>query len=122
MSITGKYDFKGIKKYGAQGIQLALSTTAWGAVLIKIPVVGTMINLALELVVNWLANKGLMVLNIAAIAVEGKFDQMSFDSAMDKALSQVEMTGRILTPAQKKAIDDEVIKSFRNFAVFTKHN
>lgn len=122
MGLTGKYDFPGIKKYGALGIETALGTTVWGAALLRIPVFGSLLKGALGLGVNWLANQGLMVLNIGAIIVEGHFDQKDFDSAMDAALKSVESSNGKLTAAQKKVIDDEVIKAFRKFAIITKHN
>lgn len=116
MGLTGKYDFPGIKKVGAKGLELLLSTTAWGAALLKIPVIGTIVDGILQLATNWLANKGLIVLNIGAIIIDGHFDQAGFDSAMDAALKAVDQHKDTLTDAQKKAIDDTVIKAFRKFA------
>ena len=121
MPLSGKYDFKGIKKFGAKGLLLALET---------VPVVGKLLKwglrapleILLEWCVNWLANKGLVVLNIAAIAVEGEWDQKQFDDAMERAFKQIEAGGGKLTPEQIKAIDDEVIKAARRFIVITKHN
>jgi phosphoribosylformimino-5-aminoimidazole carboxamide ribonucleotide (ProFAR) isomerase len=116
---SGKYDFKGIKKYGAKGLLLALTSSpyfawvnTWG--------VRNVAEVILEWVVNWFANSGLMVLNITAISVEGKWDQKDFDAAMEEALKKVEISGGTLTPEQQKAIDDAVIKAFRKFAIFTK--
>jgi len=119
MGLTGKYDFKGIKKYGALGLETALSTTSWGAVVLKIPVIGTLLKGGMELFVNWLANEGLMVLNIAAISVNGEIDQKNFDAHMDDALNKVSLGAGKLTPAQQKEIDDAVIVAFRKFAKFT---
>lgn len=114
MGISGKYDFRGIKRYGARGLEVALASTAWGAALLKMPVIGNVLSASLELFVNWLANKGLLVLNLAAISIEGEFDQKSFDAAMDEALGAVAL-GK-LTPKQQKEIDDKVIVAFRRFA------
>ncbi len=122
MGLTGKYDFPGINKYGALGIETALSTTPWGAAALKIPVIGSVIRMALSQIVNWLANEGLMVFNLGAIVVEGEFDQKDFDAHMDNAIKQVASSGSSLTPAQKKAIDDEVIRAFKKFAIVTGHN
>lgn len=122
MPLSGKYDFKGIKKYGAKGLALALSSTPWGAVLVNTWGLKSVVDILLEWGVNWLANKGLVVLNIAAIAVEGEWDQKAFDKDMEEALKKVEAATGRLTPEQAKAIDDEVLKAFRKFAVFTKHN
>lgn len=119
MGLTGKYDFPGIKKFGARGIELALGSTSWGAVVLKVPVLGTFVRGALGLVVNWLSNNGLMVLNIGAIFLEGEFDQMGFDSHMEEAIRKVELGAGKLTPEQIKAIDSDVIVAFRKFAKFT---
>lgn len=116
-----KYNFKGIKKYGAQGILLAITSTAWGS-FINIWGIRQVAAILLEWLVNWLANNGLMILNIAAIAVEGEWDQKDFDKAMDEALAKVENKNGVLTPEEKAAIDDEVIAQFRKFAILTKYN
>lgn len=122
MGLTGKYDFKGIKKWGALGIESALSTVPWAAAIFKIPVIGTIARGTLELLVNWFANEGLLIINIGAIAIEGQWDQKGFDDAMNEALKKVQDTKGQLTDAQKKAIDDEVIKNFRKFGVITRDN
>lgn len=115
MGLTGKYDFSGIQKWGAIGIETLISTSsAFGAALMKFPVVGTLIDGIIKLFVNYLANQGLVLINIGAIIVNGNFDQEAFDSAMDKAIASAKVEG--LTDAQKKAIDDSVIKAFRKFA------
>lgn len=119
MPTSGKYDFKGIKKYGAMGLSMALASTSFGGVL-QVWGVKHVADLLLEWLANWLANKGLMVLNIGAIYVEGKWDQKEFDSSMDEAFKQIQSSEGKLTPEQQKAIDDKVIEAFRKFAVFTK--
>lgn len=119
MGITGKYNFAGIKKFGARGILLALDALPYvGAALrwgLRKPV-----EIILEGAVNWLANNGLIVLNVGAIAVEGDWDQKAFDSALEKSLAAVENSAGKLTPAQVKAIDDEVIEAARDFIVITR--
>ncbi len=121
MGLTGKYDFKGIKKFGAKGILLALNTVpSIGKWVAKIPFLRTLINGASELLVNWLANKGLMVINIGAIVVDGVIDQNRFDNAMEDGLAKIRIPGA--TPEQKKAIDDEVINAIRKFGRVTRHN
>ena len=117
MPISGKYDFKGIKKVGAVGLKAALTTSPYTAWFLK---GGKLSDLILEFVVNFLANKGLIVFNIGAILVEGKWDQHSFDKAMEDALSQVEVSGSKLTPEQIKAIDDQVINAARKFIPYGK--
>lgn len=114
MPISGKYDFQGIKKLGAAGLRGAMATSPYTAWALK---GGRLTDLILEFLTNWLANKGLLVLNLGAISVSGEVDQRNFDAAMDAAISEISRRGGrdALTPAQKKAIDDEVIRAARKF-------
>lgn len=116
MSLSGKYNFKGIKKLGSASLKAALSTSPYTAWLLKF---GSLLDLILEFVSNWLANKGLVLLNVGAIEVDGYFDQKSFDANMDKAYNEIRNLGGVekMTPQQKKDIDDAVIKAARNFIV-----
>lgn len=116
MGVTGKYDFKGIKKLGAAGLRSAIFKTPWLAWTLKF---GSLLDLALELLSNWLANKGLVLLNVGAIVVKGEWDQKTFDKALDKAFSEIELKGGRdkLTPEEIKAIDDDVIRKARPFIV-----
>lgn len=107
MSLAGKYDFKGIKKQGASGIKLALASNPGTASIAKIPLIGTL----LEFGVNWLANNGLVVMNIGAIYVNGEIDQSLLDRNIDEAYKKIAKTNGIMTPEQMKEIDDEVIKA-----------
>ena len=116
MGLSGKYDFRGIKKMGAAGLRSALASTpqlAWSLA------GGRLTDLVLEFATNWLANKGLMLLNFGAIEVTGEIDQKNFDAAMDAAINEITKRGGrdALTPAQKKVIDDEVIRAARKFIV-----
>jgi hypothetical protein len=119
MGLTGKYDFKGIKEKGAKGILLALSVTTWGTWLIAHSF-SPVLDFLIKTLVNWLANKGLVVLNIGAIYVNGEFDQKAFDKAMGDGIRKVEEAKGKLTPEQIKAIDDEVIKAADRFIPYTK--
>jgi len=118
MALTGKYDFKGISKFGAIALRVALSSSPYTAWFFKVP--GS--QLVCELFVNWLANKGLLILNLGAIQIGTEIDQHRLDKAMDEALNAImEKGGREnLTPEQKKEIDDEVIKAARKFIVIGK--
>lgn len=109
MPISGKYNFKGIKEKGAGGLKLALLSSPYTSWVAKIPT----IDVLLEFVTNWMANKGLIVMNIGAIIVDGKVDQSLLDRSMEAGLKEVEMPGVILTPERMKEIDDEVIKAAR---------
>jgi hypothetical protein len=113
MGITGKYDFKGIKKYGARGIEAAIAATTWGASLVRIPLFTVVEDLFFQLAVNWLANKGLIVMNIGAILIDGEVDQKNLDQAIEKGLQTVQLGREKLTPRQGKAIDDAVREAAR---------
>lgn len=115
---TGRYDFKGIKTLGAAAVIAALETTGWGAFLIRWGFRAPL-ELLLQSTVNWLANEGLVVLNLGAIFIGGDWDQKAFDAAMQDAIQRVQQSGP-LTPEQQKVIDDDVIKAFRKFAVLTR--
>jgi ABC-type branched-subunit amino acid transport system substrate-binding protein len=119
LGLSGKYDFKGIKRLGAAVLRGALSSSPYTAWLVRFP---ALTNFILEFLTNWLANKGLLVLNVIAIEVEGAIDQKGLDEAIDKAINEIKVKGGKdkLTPEEKKAIDDEVIKSARKFLVIAK--
>ena len=114
-----KYSFPGIKKWGAKGLTLALASTTWGASLTA-SFFAPVLNVILEYLVNWLANKGLIIINIGATFVEGQIDQKKFDSAVEEGLAKVKIGG--LTDEQKKAIDEAVIAAVRKFGRITDHN
>lgn len=119
MSLSGKYDFPGIKKLGIAGFRVALASSPYTAWALKF---GSLTDLFLGFIANYLANKGLILLNLGAIYVEGEIDQRSLDSAMDEALKQITNLGGLdkLTPEQKREIDDKVIKAARSFIVIGK--
>lgn len=114
---TGKYDFPGIRKAGTAALRAVLVSTSWGAALVTGPFKGSV-----DLVVEWfselLTNHGLIVINVGAIYVNGEFDQDAFDKAMEEGLEKAKAPG--LSDAQKKVIDDEVLKAFRRFGRITK--
>lgn len=118
MGLTGKYDFSGIKRLGAKGLLGALSSTGWGATIVKMPIVGTLVEKAAEMFVNWLANEGLLVMNLGAIFVEGEFDQKSFDAALAEGFDRVKLGRDKITPEEGKKIDDEVRNAAKRFIRF----
>lgn len=111
MGVTGRYDFTGIQKAVSVGINAILATTSWGAWLLASP-----FNLALtaaeNAAVNFLVNRGLIVLNIGAIMVDGKIDQAALDGAMNDAITKLQQGRSSVTPAQGQAIDQEVQDAF----------
>lgn len=108
MGLSGKYDFKGIKKVGSAGIKAALSASPYTAWLLKF---GAILDLGLEFGTNWLANNGLIVFNIGAFYVKGELDQKALDNAIEAGLKKIQQSNGNLTPEQIKEIDDAVIKA-----------
>lgn len=107
MPISGKYDFKGIKKTGRLALKAALATNPSTAWLSK---GGAIIDLVLEFGLNWLANKGLVLMNVSVYYVGGKLDKDALDKAIGAGIDVVD-SGKVLTPEQMKEIDDAVIKA-----------
>lgn len=121
MAITGKYDFLGIKKAGLAALKVALASTSWGASLVAngfFKFATPLIDVMLEAGVNFLANNGLILLNLGAILVDGKVDQARLDSAIEKGLARVLKGRETITEAEGKAIDDEVIDAADQFIDF----
>lgn len=113
---TGKYDFPGIRKAGTAALTAVVAGTAWGAWIIASPFKPVLDGFTGWLS-EWLANRGLLIINLGAIYVAGEIDQAKFDEAFDQALNKAKIPG--LTDKQKKGIDDEVIKAFRRFGRIT---
>ena len=105
MALTGKYNFEGLKKLGAAALSSALA----GTPLVKFPSVA---NFIFEMFTNWLANKGLIVMNVGAYYVNGKLDVKGLTDAIVRGYEAVE-SGRELTPEEIKKIDDDVIAAAR---------
>lgn len=121
MALSGKYDFKGIQKAGAAAIEAALATTTWGASFISgafFKIFKPVEDLLIDTAVNWLANKGLIVLNLGGNWVNGEIDQASLDRSIDEGLKRVQLGRDKLTAAQGKAIDDAVINAADKFIDF----
>jgi len=105
MALSGKYDFKGIKKVGSAGIRAALATSPYTSWLLRF---GFLLDLGLEFATNWLANNGLGILNIGAYFVNGKLDTNALSNAIEAGIIKAQGP---LTPEQIKEIDDAVIKA-----------
>ena len=116
MAISGKYDFRGIKRLGASALRGAFMSSPYTLWVTRL---GSFSDLILEFIANWLANKGLIILNLGAIYVSGEIDQKQFDAHLDVALDQIKQRGGRdkLSPEQIKEIDDEVIKAARKFVL-----
>lgn len=114
-----KYNFKGIKKHNANGLKLALSAIPGLGWLGQMPVFS---KLLLEWIGNNMANKGLILMNIGYIEVDGHVDQNRFDNAVDTAINKIRELGGVenLTPEQAEAIDAEFFKDAKDFIVIGK--
>lgn len=110
MGVTGKYDFSGIQRFGVKALKIALASTVWGAWLIKSPFI-IVIEYAAELLINYLANRGLIILNIGAIYFNGEVDQSRLDQAIESGLERVRLAGGKLSEREIKEIDDAVVRA-----------
>lgn len=121
MGITGKYNFPGIQKAAKAAIEAALAATTWGSSILAsvwFKFFSPAEDMLIDDAINFLANQGLIVLNLGAIYVNGQIDQGLFDQALDEGLKRVENGRDKLTAQQGKAIDDDVIKAARKFIDF----
>lgn len=113
MPLSGKYDFPGIKKAGTAAVEAVLAGTGWGAAILGSPF-RPVFKMIIGYFVEWAANKGLVIVNLAAIVVNGEIDQSRFDKAFDEALEKVKVPG--LSEKEKEQIDAKVREAFRKFA------
>jgi hypothetical protein len=111
LGLTGRYDFKGIQKLVTTGVNAILMTTSWGAWLLASPF-KIVIQALEDAAVNWLANHGLILLNIGAIMVDGSIDQSKLDTALQAAITKIQGGRDKLTPAEGAEIDQEVSDAF----------
>jgi len=111
--MTGKYNFPGIKKAGTAAVEAVLAGTGWGAAILGSPF-SPVFKMIIGYFVEWAANKGLVIVNLAAIVVNGEIDQSRFDKAFDEALEKVKVPG--LSEKEKEQIDAKVREAFRKFA------
>ncbi len=111
MGITGRYSFSGIQKAAGVAIDALIAGTGWGAWLLASPFM-PIVSFFRDALVNFLANRGLIILNIGVNIIDGVIDQKALDSALDEGIKRV-MQGRDkITPAEGKAIDDKVRAAF----------
>lgn len=111
MGITGRYNFPGIQKAAGLLIDGLIAGTGWGAWLLASPFKPVVAYLR-DLLVNYLENRGIIILNIGINIIDGVIDQKKMDAALDEGIRRV-MQGRDkITPAEGKAIDDKVRKAF----------
>lgn len=111
LGITGRYNFPGIQKAAGLLIDGLLAGTGWGAWILASPF-RPLFNYFRDLLINYLSNRGIIVLNIGVNIVDGVIDQKAMDRALDEGIRRV-MQGRDkISAAEGKAIDDKVRKTF----------
>lgn len=115
MGLTGKYDFKGLAKLNALGIKALCASTPYLAWVLK---GGKLTDLIFEFIGNALANWGLVVMNLAAIYVNGEIDQSRLDKSIEDGLAEIARLGVKITKSQGEAIDEKVRKAAREFIPF----
>ncbi len=92
-------------------INAILMGTTWGAWIVTSPF-KIVINPIRDAIVNFLVNRGLIILNVGANIIDGTVDQKSLDLALQAGIQKV-MQGRDkITAADGKAIDDDIRKAF----------
>ncbi len=100
---------------------MALASTTWGAALLAsswFKFFGPAEDILIDNAINFLANQGLIVLNLGAIIVNGEVDQTLFDQALDEGLKRVELGRDKLSPEEGAKIDQDVIAAARRFINF----
>lgn len=115
MGITGRYDFQGIQKAARFAIDAALATTGWGAAIIASPF-KPVFDYIEGLAVNWLTNRGLIVIDVGAVLIDGKINQTKLDNALDSAFEKMKVGRDKITPAEGAKIDAETDAAFDQFA------
>lgn len=113
--MTQKHDFKGIKKVGATVLLGVIASSPFS--FLATGFLGRVTTFFLEKIVNVLANKGLIILNVGAMHFKTEAEAKAYVAGMELALKKVSESEGRLTPEQVKEIDDEVIKVFDDFAI-----
>lgn len=109
------YDYSGIGKAEALLLYSALaSQSVW----LTTGLVGDIVFKLLWRMCTWLANKEVLILNIAATDLQTLSQKGSFDGSFDDAFTAIHGHPELLTPEQKAAIDAPVMAAFRKFGVF----
>lgn len=80
---------------------------------------GWIAAIVLERLFNWLANKGIMMLNVGIINFDTDMDKKAFENAIEQAHEELKLKPK-LTKEELDAIDNKVIAAFDKFVVFDK--
>lgn len=115
MGLTGRYDFKGIQKAGRALINSIVIGTSWGAALLASPFKPAW-DVFLDFILNYFANRGLIVFNVTAVIVDGKIDEAKLTSSLNSAFERLKIGRDKITPEEGAKIDAEVTEAFDQFA------
>ena len=108
-----KYQFDGVSKFSAVMIFTSLASSPFA--FLTTGILGKFTFFILEKISNWLANKGLILLNVGVNYIAVLNQQGDYDKTIEEAIKKVKDNPGRLTDAQKKAIDQPVIDSFKRF-------
>lgn len=103
MGLTGKYDFPGFKELGRDGGRALFLSTPW---LSWVP--GPIRDLFTRALAEWLANKGLVLVNGLAYEIGGSIDSNKLASALSGGITRVDAG---VTPEEGEAIDNAVMEA-----------
>lgn len=115
MNLSGKHDFKGIKRLGAFGLFSLLAQSPFGFLAKGIS--GKFFMTLFEFIANYAANRGLIFLNVIHDNYTTDKEKDEFIEIMKWALNEV---GPGMSEKRIKEIDDKVIEKFTRFASFTR--
>lgn len=115
MGLTGRYNFPGIQKAVRAAITVLAASTTWGAWLIASPFQPVIAALE-DLAINWLVNRGLIIIDVGAVMIEGKINQEKLDSALDAAFTRLQVGRDKISPEEGAKIDAETTQAFDQFA------
>lgn len=111
-----QYKFEGIGALGASLMAGALASSPLSFLVTGIP--GKITFWLLSQLNSYLANKGLMILNVGVAKIAAYSDRKDFDGTLESALKIVVEHGDTLTEAEKRDIDNKVIAAFDKFTDF----
>lgn len=115
MGLTGRYNFPGIQKAVRKAVDVLIAGTTWGAWIIASPFKPA-IDAVEDLLINYLTNRGLIVINVGDVMVEGKINQIKLDNALDSAFEKLKVGRDKITPEEGAKIDAETDAAFDQFA------
>jgi len=117
-----KYKFWNIGEASASVIMAMMIANPQTAIFAQ-GFLGKILFFVFKIFCTYLANLGLIVMNVTAAKIETISDAGNFDESWNTAenlIKRIRDTGRELTEAEMKEIDDAVIVAFKKFATFGK--